>query len=79
MDALTKAIDLIGSQTALAKAIGSTSQTVNNWIRRGNVPADRCPAIELATAGAVTCEELRPDIPWSVLRNGAAPDTVEAA
>lgn len=32
------------------------------------VPAERCPAIERATAGAVTCEELRPDVDWAYLR-----------
>lgn len=38
------------------------------WKARGNVPAEHCPAIERATAGAVRCEDLRPDVAWSVLR-----------
>lgn len=34
------------------------------------VPAERCTDIERATAGAVTCEELRPDLDmWAYLRN----------
>jgi DNA-binding transcriptional regulator YdaS (Cro superfamily) len=32
------------------------------------VPAERCPAIERATGGAVRCEELRPDVDWSAVR-----------
>lgn len=35
------------------------------------VPAERCPAIERATGGAVRCEELRPDVDWSALRTAA--------
>lgn len=68
MDALTKAITILGSQTALAKALGGSAQTVNNWIKRGSIPAEHCPAIERATAGAVRCEDLRPDVDWAVLR-----------
>ncbi len=40
------------------------------------VPAERCPEIERATGGAVTCEELRPDIAWDVLRK---PEPAKAA
>jgi DNA-binding transcriptional regulator YdaS (Cro superfamily) len=46
------------------------------------VPAEHCPAIERATRARaaagddtsliVTCEELRPDVLWSVLREQAA-------
>lgn len=28
------------------------------------VPPDRCPAIERATGGQVTVDELRPDVRW---------------
>ena len=37
---------------------------VSNWRARGAVAVDACPAIERATGGAVTCEELRPDVEW---------------
>lgn len=66
MDALKKAIDIAGSQSALAKKIGLVPQVVNNWLARGNVPAEYCPNIEQATG--VRCEDLRPDVNWSVLR-----------
>jgi DNA-binding transcriptional regulator YdaS (Cro superfamily) len=75
MDALIQAINILGSQTALAKAIGGHVQTVNNWISRGNVPAEHCPAIERVTGGAVRCEDLRPDVDWAVLRRPATDET----
>lgn len=65
MDALFLAIKIIGSQSALAKAIGRRQQDINNWIKRGRVPADYCPSIERATKGVVTCEQLRPDVDWA--------------
>lgn len=68
MNALQKAIDALGSQSALAKAIGCVPQVVNNWLRRGSVPAEHCVAIEKATAGVVRCEDLRPDVDWAYLR-----------
>lgn len=75
MKALTQAINILGSQVALAKAIGKSQQTVNNWIARGSVPAEHCPLIERATGGAVRCEDLRPEVEWHVLRH---PDEVAA-
>jgi DNA-binding transcriptional regulator YdaS (Cro superfamily) len=63
------AIKHVGGITLLAKALGVTPQHVVNWRARG-VPAERCPSIERMTAGAVRCEELRPDIDWGVLREG---------
>ena len=32
--------------------------------RRRPTPMERCPDIERAMGGAVTCEELRPDVVW---------------
>lgn len=74
MDHLLRAYKIIGTQAALAKAIGVVPQVVNNWQRRGNIPAEYCPAIERATAGQVKCEDLRPDVDWSVLRCTCAKD-----
>jgi DNA-binding transcriptional regulator YdaS (Cro superfamily) len=68
MEALTKAENLLGSQTALARALGLVPQVVNNWHRRGRVPADYCPAIERVTNGAVRCEDLRLDVDWAAIR-----------
>lgn len=61
---LQKAIDIAGGQTALGKAIGRRQSTVRTWLKRadGRVPAEAARDIERATSGAVTAEELRPDI-----------------
>ncbi len=71
--ALKRAADLLGGQAALAAACGfSDRRHVWPWFNTDRrVPAEHCPAIELATraAGApVLCEELRPDVQWGVLR-----------
>jgi DNA-binding transcriptional regulator YdaS (Cro superfamily) len=67
MNALQTAIDVAGGQSALARYCGVAQQVVWNWLNRsaGEVPPDRCPAIEQATAGQVTCEALRPDVRWA--------------
>jgi len=54
-----------GGRRALALELRVTEAAIGNWKARG-VPAEHCPAIEGLTG--VRCEELRPDIGWSVLR-----------
>lgn len=71
MDSLKRAIEIADSQSGLAREVGVAPQVVNNWVRRGRVPAEHCPAIERATGGQVTCEDLRPDVDWGYLRNTA--------
>jgi DNA-binding transcriptional regulator YdaS (Cro superfamily) len=69
MSSIRKAAEAVGGQTSLALLLGVSSSAVNQWISGHRpIPAERCPAIELATNGAVRCEELRPDVEWSVLR-----------
>jgi len=68
-NSLEHAIRLLGSQKALADAIGVSPKTVWAWVNRKAVPAEHCPAIERATNGAVRCEDLRPDVDWAYLRN----------
>lgn len=75
---LLKAVEIAGTQKALAVCVGVSQQTVWAWISRKSVPAEHCPAIERATSGAVRCEDLRPDVDWSYLR-GSAPIAQEAA
>ncbi len=84
VEPLKKAVHLIGGQTATAKAVGRGIKQahVYNWLNSPNPdltpPAEYCPAIERATAGQVRCEDLRPDVEWSVLR-GTSPRDQEAA
>lgn len=75
MNALERSIETLGGVSALATAIGVAGSLPSMWKARGRVPAEHCPAIERATAGAVRCEELRPDVDWGVLR-GQSPELV---
>ena len=79
MHALDKAAEIIGSQTALAALLAVSKGAVSQWKEPGRrVPAEHCPLIERATAGAVRCEELRPDMAWDVLRLQAGIETEPA-
>jgi DNA-binding transcriptional regulator YdaS (Cro superfamily) len=69
---IERAAKIVGSQTALATELGVTKAAVGQWKEDGRrVPAEHCPLIEELTAGAVRCEELRPDVAWRVLRGQA--------
>lgn len=67
MTHLQKAIDAVGNASKLARELGVTPQAVIFW-KNGErrVPAEHCPAIERLSG--VRCEDLRPDVEWSVLR-----------
>ena len=68
-EAIQKACEIAGGQSAMARLLGVKPPSVNEWIKGGRpVPAERCPAIEKATQGAVRCEDLRPDVDWAYLR-----------
>lgn len=75
MDAIKRAIEHCGGAAKLATQLGVTTQAVCFW-RDGErgLPAKKCSAIELATGGAVTRQELRPDdyhLIWPELAPGA--------
>lgn len=64
-------ISSVESAAELARKLGINSVLISQW-KNGvrQVPAERCPDIERVTGGAVTCEELRPDLAeqWAYLR-----------
>lgn len=63
-----------GAQSALCVAIGAHSPDMSRWaVGRRPIPPDRCPSIERATGGRVTCEELRPDVRWQRVPDAAWP------
>ena len=64
---LDEAFRVAGGVTKFAKDLGLSSHNVALQWKRTRVPADRCPDIE-ALYG-VTCERLRSDVNWSVLRS----------
>lgn len=66
---LQSAVEIAGSQVALARLVGVGEKTVWAWIHRGTkVNEIVALKIERATKGAVRCEDLRPDVDWAFIR-----------
>lgn len=71
-EVIARAVGILGSQLALARALGIKPPTVHQWLSgKRPVPAERCPSIERLTGGAVLCEQLRPDVEWGFLRKSS--------
>lgn len=70
-----RAVKAAGGMTALARKLNERGHrikghaTIYQW-GQTRVPAEYCPDIEALTG--VSCEELRPDVNWAVLRQVAA-------
>lgn len=63
IDALKRAVEVLGTQTAVSRVVGVTAQAVSDMVRNGQrVPAEWCLPIEAATAGQITRHQLRPDL-----------------
>ena len=62
---LTELITRLGGTSEVARMCKVRPPSVSEWRSRGLIPADRCEQIERATNGAVTCEDLRPDLMWT--------------
>ena len=67
--ALTRVIAMYGSQAKLARQLGVSTMTVSKWTRDG-VPPHRALEIEKLTDGAVTRQDLRPDLFGLAALNG---------
>lgn len=62
MNHIKRAAECVGSQSALAEAIGVKQPTISEWVRGDRpVPIERCTAIEQATSRVVMRWDLRPD------------------
>ena len=60
--ALARAVAMFGSEKKLATAVGIAQQVLNRAVKRGRVSPELAKAIQRATGGAVTANELRPDL-----------------
>ena len=60
--AIERAVELFGSEKKLAAAVGIAQQVLNRAVRRGRVSPELAIAIQKATGGYVTANELRPDL-----------------
>ncbi len=77
-DALIKAARVLGGQAGLASVLGyEDRRNVSPWFTTDRkFPAEHCLVVERATrerGDVVTCEELRPDVAWDVLRQQPTP------
>lgn len=65
---------------ALGRDMGISPSLISQWANGIRpVPTERCPEIEKATSGLVTCEELRPDVDWAYLRGSGQNQTAPMA
>lgn len=58
--ALDQAIEVAGSQSSLARALGIKPQAVQKWAATGRVPSER--AVEIERVTGVPRQKLRPDL-----------------
>ena len=69
MTIITKAVELLGGPSAAARTLAVSPQAISFWVNGKRTPSvETCIAIERETGGAVTVEQLRPEIDWSVIR-----------
>jgi DNA-binding transcriptional regulator YdaS (Cro superfamily) len=67
LKAFEKAVQIAGSQAALARGIGITPWALSKW-NISKIPEERCEQIQEFTNNQVLAEHLRPDINWVYLR-----------
>ena len=65
------AVQRLGGPAAVARMTGLKSPTVHGWKQ---IPAGHCPVIERALGGAVTVEEMRPDVQWHRVKDKSWPN-----
>lgn len=69
LEALKKAISIVGGQRKLAQICGVSQAAVSKWLNGiSKIGEDKAILLEQALNGLVTCEDLRPDVNWSVIR-----------
>jgi DNA-binding transcriptional regulator YdaS (Cro superfamily) len=70
--ALFKAVEIVGSQSELARLLGVRQSSIWTWLNvTKDVPAEICAQVEHVTGGAVTRSDLRPDL-WPPVRSSTA-------
>ena len=58
------------SSSSFASRFGVTEAAISYWLSGRRAPnIQNCKLIEFATAGAVRCEDLRPELNWDYLRS----------
>lgn len=62
--AIEKAIEIAGSQMALARRCGKAQSTICDWLNgKKRISPEHVPGLVLATEGKIADYEFRPDLP----------------
>ncbi|WP_045441289.1 transcriptional regulator [Citrobacter sp. S-77] len=62
--AIEKAIEILGSQQALAKRCGKAQSTVCDWLNcKNKISPEFVPLLVAAVDGKIQAHEFRPDLP----------------
>ena len=59
---LTELVEYVGGQASLARFLGVSRQSVNEWVSRGRISATAAIEVENLTNGLFKKEDLRPDV-----------------
>ena len=73
MSKIKQAVELLGGPKSAALRLACSEQAISFWVNGKRTPSlETCIAVERETAGAVTVEQLRPDVDWAVIRQPRA-------
>jgi len=61
MNKTKEIIEKLGGPKRVAELLDLEYMAVWQWTKRG-IPLRHCPTIEKMTHGAITCEDMRPDV-----------------
>jgi len=79
ISAVSRACEIVGGKSALARAVGVKPATVAQWCSGERpVPPGKCIGIEKATKRSVRVEQILPELDWGFIR-GSARAVAEAA
>lgn len=59
---LTELVEYVGGQASLARFLGVSRQSVNEWVSRGHISATAAIEVEKLTNGLFKKEDLRPAV-----------------
>ena len=59
---LTDLVEYVGGQASLARFLGVSRQSVNEWVSRGRISATAAIEVEKLTNGLFKKEDLRPAV-----------------
>lgn len=61
----------LGGVPEISRALSIKPPSVYGW--GGRIPPERCPDLERWKQGAITCEQMRPDVRWQRVPDPAWP------